>query len=570
MNRTLIIFLLSILMIFSCRSKDDNHYFHEIDKQLTEAKHNVGKIRAIHKLEIEKYKRTRDIKFLLSSKYAENYLYTDNAAKKIPIIYEMLRINADRYEYITVAGNFYMGLELEATSPKLCLRFLNEALKTEEKSKEKIFLPHIYHAIGRWYYRQGKYFVAKTYFYKALRSFKKEDKIYIASMYSNFGICDIEMGDIKGAITQTFRGINILKEKPTLNEDDLSLLFTMKGNLGEYYFYLKKYKEAEKILMEDLQFIKNKKKYEGNFITASNILLLIYKETKEANKEKEVMENLATALPFLKNINDKMDVSYGLQNYYYKENDLKNLKKVSQQITTFSKRQNKERTKQLDYLSDVLNGYIIKSINQKYDFQLEAQRRNTALLIVLILILVAVFIKAVINIRKKNKKEKEMLEQEKSILETNKENLEKDIQLQKSKIQNLHLNLNLKMETEKAFLENLKKIRKSKNIDPEETVKDLFFKINNLLQIDEKNNDLINESSAENQQFMEILARRYPNLSKQDLKLCVYFRLNLSSKEISLLENITPGSVRVYKTKIKTKISLDKEQDLSSFLNSLK
>ena len=135
------------------------------------------------------------------------------------------------------------------------------------------------------------------------------------------------------------------------------------------------------------------------------------------------------------------------------------------------------------------------------------------------------------------------------LLESNREILEKDILLQRGKIKNLHMNLNLKIETEKAFLENLKKIKKSKNIDAEETVKDLFFKINNLLQIDEKNT--VNESSAENKEFMEKLSAIFPFLSEQDLKLCAYFRLNLSSKEISLLENITPGSVRVYKTKIK-------------------
>jgi DNA-binding CsgD family transcriptional regulator len=35
--------------------------------------------------------------------------------------------------------------------------------------------------------------------------------------------------------------------------------------------------------------------------------------------------------------------------------------------------------------------------------------------------------------------------------------------------------------------------------------------------------------------------------------------MNLSGKEISLLENFTVGSVRVYKAKIKSKIGIEKE-----------
>lgn len=66
---------------------------------------------------------------------------------------------------------------------------------------------------------------------------------------------------------------------------------------------------------------------------------------------------------------------------------------------------------------------------------------------------------------------------------------------------------------------------------------------------------------------MEKLSQQFPSLTEQELKLCAYFKLNLSSKEVSLLEGITSGSVRVYKTKIKSKMGLGKEQKLDDFLN---
>lgn len=117
-------------------------------------------------------------------------------------------------------------------------------------------------------------------------------------------------------------------------------------------------------------------------------------------------------------------------------------------------------------------------------------------------------------------------------------------------------------------MENLRKIKKAKDIDTEQMLRDLMFKLNNLMQIDKRNNDLINESSTENRLFLEKLAAKYPDLTKKELGLCTYFRMKLSSKEISSLEDTTTGTVRVYKTKIKNKLGLGREEDLTAFLNS--
>ncbi|KXH85890.1 helix-turn-helix transcriptional regulator [Chryseobacterium kwangjuense] len=59
---------------------------------------------------------------------------------------------------------------------------------------------------------------------------------------------------------------------------------------------------------------------------------------------------------------------------------------------------------------------------------------------------------------------------------------------------------------------------------------------------------------------------KFPFLTTQEKKFCVYYKLNLSSKEISLLEGVTEGTVRVYKTRIKNKMGID--NDLFTFLNS--
>jgi len=570
MIRKLIFLLISLWIMNSCHSENDNMYFQGIDKEVTEINQNHGKIYAIYKRELKKYQTTKDLKYLLSSKYVESFLFPENRSKQISIIYELLRINDDENEYITIACNFFLSLKIEDTSPKLSLQFLNESIKIDEKKDNHFFLPHLYHAKGRWYFKHNNYSLAKIYFAKALKNLKKDNVLYVASMYNNFAMCNDKLGSVDSAINHIRFAINLLSNKKDLTEEETFFIYIMKGNLGSFYLEKKDYAKAELYYNEQVDFQVKGKKYHFNIVRNSDELFQLYELTKQPGKEKKLAELLIHILPNLTNTKNKIVACALLRKYFARQNDMENMKVFSDRLDVLNKKYNNEITKEVDNISDVLNGYIIKNINQKFDFKIRDQRRKNMLLLCLVLATIVISVNIILKIRERNKKEKEKLERLNFLLESSKENLEKDIQLQKGKIKNLHMNLNLKIETERAFLENLKKIKKSKNIDAEETVKDLFFKINNLLQIDEKNNDFVNESSEENKEFMKKLSEIYPFLSDHDLKFCVYFRLNLSSKEIALLENITPGSVRVYKTKIKSKIGLRKEEELSTVLNTIK
>ena len=55
--------------------------------------------------------------------------------------------------------------------------------------------------------------------------------------------------------------------------------------------------------------------------------------------------------------------------------------------------------------------------------------------------------------------------------------------------------------------------------------------------------------------FFEDLRNRYPNLSKNEERLCAYFHINLSTKEIAALFNIDPASVYRAKTRLTKKMT---------------
>lgn len=69
--------------------------------------------------------------------------------------------------------------------------------------------------------------------------------------------------------------------------------------------------------------------------------------------------------------------------------------------------------------------------------------------------------------------------------------------------------------------------------------------------------------------FNQTLYQITPNLTANELKLSAFLRLNLSSKEISKLLNITPESVNKARYRLRKKLQLSAKVDLSTFIINL-
>jgi len=69
--------------------------------------------------------------------------------------------------------------------------------------------------------------------------------------------------------------------------------------------------------------------------------------------------------------------------------------------------------------------------------------------------------------------------------------------------------------------------------------------------------------------FLQKLKTRYPMLTNSDLKVCAYLQLNLSSKEIAQLMNISIRGVEMSRYRIRKKLNLPQEQGLHEFLNGV-
>ena len=71
------------------------------------------------------------------------------------------------------------------------------------------------------------------------------------------------------------------------------------------------------------------------------------------------------------------------------------------------------------------------------------------------------------------------------------------------------------------------------------------------------------------QKFLKKLKKLHSNLSPNDIKLCAYLRLNLSSKEIAPLLNISIRSVEIKRYRLRKKLGLVPEDNLANYILEL-
>lgn len=66
--------------------------------------------------------------------------------------------------------------------------------------------------------------------------------------------------------------------------------------------------------------------------------------------------------------------------------------------------------------------------------------------------------------------------------------------------------------------------------------------------------------------FLNRLKVAYPNLTPTELRLCAYLRLNISSKEIAPLMNISVRGVEICRYRVRKKLDIERDTNMTSFI----
>jgi DNA-binding CsgD family transcriptional regulator len=114
--------------------------------------------------------------------------------------------------------------------------------------------------------------------------------------------------------------------------------------------------------------------------------------------------------------------------------------------------------------------------------------------------------------------------------------------------------------------------RLTKDVDDEKTAQN-FKKLIKVLgeddRIDKDWEHFAHHFDKVQSDFLMVLKNSYPNLSPNELKLSAYLRMNLSTKEIAQLMNISVRGVEISRYRLRKKLQIPPKADLFNFLMSV-
>lgn len=207
-----------------------------------------------------------------------------------------------------------------------------------------------------------------------------------------------------------------------------------------------------------------------------------------------------------------------------------------------------------------------------------------AVLLVALFVLVVLFIRYRMNLSKKREQirhRKEMEEREKKfqqqallaekeIVDLRNEKLQAEMVFRDKELANQTNNLIQKNRFLQKINQELQRIQ-SATSDGATKSKLLILKKRIEKEIDNKNQSRIFETYFEevHKEFFEKLKARYPQLSPNDLRLCAYIRMNIPTKEIATLLNISYRGVEISRYRLRKKMELSRDVNLTTFLSGI-
>lgn len=452
------------------------------------------------------------------------------------------------------------------------LLYSNNAFEyaTECGSEKEIALA--YNSMARVFFYQEEYSLAYDYFSKSLEIRERiGNDIDIAASYNNIGEIFRINGEYEKAIQQYNKAI-VLNEKSNCIQN----LAINNFNLGLVYSVLNESVKAEEFFKKSIEL------NQGSF----NVYRLIqahlelgrhYNKCQEYDKAiqtfKIAEENaLKTAnLQFL---------SEAVEGLTYAYEGLGNIKKAYESFKIYSDYKDSLFTKtKAEQLDEVRTRFSIDLKEKELTLKdneialLQREQRITyfrQLVLILVIIILVIFTTLIVTrLRNRNKKHKLILEQREAISKARQEVMEAELKNKSNELTNYALHIGEKNKFLIELKEELKRLKSAPSDAKEVKIKELALTIQQNIQIQEDLEEFQKNVNTINKEFYTKLKAKFPNLTKNEERLCALIRLNLSSKEIAALSNISVRAVEMGRYRLRKKLNLSSEENIVVFLQQI-
>ncbi len=175
------------------------------------------------------------------------------------------------------------------------------------------------------------------------------------------------------------------------------------------------------------------------------------------------------------------------------------------------------------------------------------------------------------EIRKKEEQYKrQALVAEKEIIRLRNEKLQSEMIHRDKELANQTMSVIQKNE---VLIKLRDEIQRVVSITEDDELKKKLVQLNRRLvrEIDNKKQNKIFETYFDevHEDFFKRLTERFPSLTPREQRLCAYIRMNISTKEIAALQNISTRGIEISRYRLRKKLELDRETNLGTFISGI-
>lgn len=489
-------------------------------------------------------------------------LYKTNATQALEYAYESeqlaKKLHADsllNHAYNNQAtAHLYLG-----NHPK-ALQFFFKAIQGAKKFNDSHLLFLAYDNLGILYYYEKDHQNALKYLFAALEQFnrKKPASIYEVDrnvfVLNNIGII---YNDTKQYNEATRYFNEALKQAKRLNDHEL--IANVLTNIGSLWNNQGKQDSALKLYLEALE-IRQKINNKWGLCRSYLSLGQFYLNKKEYDKAEHYLQNAITTGKEVKFWQNVRTASSALIQLYKQTGDFeKALEAAEFNKIVNDTLYNEERTRKIAQLEMQFD-----FDRQQAELASQQRQRNIYYLLGGISLILSVTIATLLFYLQKNKAQKLKLEQANIMQEKHK--LEKDIAFKEKEIAGNLLHLSQKKELIDDISAKLQGIKQEVMTESQPSVQKLISDLHSNLQSDPMQEFELRFRQVHND-FYTALDERFPDLTPGERKLCAFLKLNMSSKEISIITHQNIKSIEIARTRLRKKLELTgSSQNLVEFL----
>jgi tetratricopeptide (TPR) repeat protein len=507
-----------------------------------------------------------------------------------------------------VKFDIYKSNELDSS-----LFYLNKAMMLAEQLNARAQLYSIYEQYSRIFQRSDNYSLALEYLFRMLtfldeESAGKHDTVTVyrryASLFTQIGICYFNMDNFKSLdyYNKSLEYVRLLARiDPSYPTGEREVMIYI--NIGSAYLSHYEFDKAQEYFEKALQLnaTLNNPYTEGSLY---NNLGIVYKEKKDFEKAFQyyskalaIRTELKDTLGMAQTYNNLGDAYCLTGNYSEAVRVLNVAYRMSQKTGNLLSQMKAANflsialEKSGDYREAIgmyktftsLNDSIMNSDNIQSAIRLEMQyehekqlrenelqqqiiiakkeRQKLIYMIISALLLFSVTILVLLNRNQRMKARQSALE---------KQNLELELEYRNKELSTHVLYLLKKNEFISSIAQKLLNLRKSGIDDTgkenwiKEILKDLQSNIDNTVW-----NEFEVRFQQVHKDFYQKLMQKFPDLTPNEIKICAFLKLNMTSKDISAITFQSVKSLEVARHRLRKKMGIERDENLVTMLQNL-